>query len=51
MFSEKALKKAKQEQVELEEKEAAAKDEFVTTPEDFIAEDTPDSLKSMFYLL
>jgi YidC/Oxa1 family membrane protein insertase len=40
-----AQEKAKQEQVELEEKEAAAKDEFVTTPEDFIAEDTPDSLK------
>ena len=41
-----AQEKAKQEQVELEEKEAAAKDEFVTTPEDFIAEDTPVELST-----
>ena len=40
-----AQEKAKQEQVEVEAKEEAAKDDFVTTPEDFVAEVAPDSTK------
>ena len=40
-----AQEKAKQEQVEVEAKEEAAKDEFVTTPEDFVTEVAPDSTK------